>query len=1011
MERTENGTIQEESDKTTLVPYNTQQIKLRPKYYKHLIEILTTYSDPIFNYLSLPELSNTRGVNKMFQMIIHEYFQKRLKMEIQAITSYQAMNQEKSSYFMKNIDSQIPISNNNWLNFDLQSVKNQIQSLSRDTITQLRAIKNLGKFSENIYAPFCIIFGFNKSKDAKVRSDGWKKTAGKIIHDSNFFIKAAKLDLENFNDSDMLEAFVSLNLPELDVALIKRYSPALSELVSWCQAVVSYHILIHPYVYRNDKSQIEAGGEVYEFAQNMNYMINKFYKFKRFLYNLGLIKIPLGDYVFNLQHSREYLPASPDFKEALTASTIGNIFSYIPIKDAFKLMNVNCCFFYGFKNSLEKISMEILKEIYYFKAQCFEALINKLPLLYESNIFSKYFIMLDDILNSESSISEKGNNYITFMTKEHLNDLKCLKIDNELTNTICKVACIILKQKVERKINAKGEFKYLYMNKIKQLALNASLAKMMRQIDKLDLNKNQCKVLSESMYKFYSSDKVEEVKNINRGLYQLLLWELYIFEYIKEYNPFTLVNIDVLINLYKLDSDEIDMIKYYNKLLCFLKYNLKAKFHFGGVVLDGPSRCFNYDFKKILNILRDYLAEKMALNENIFDTKLAEHAKIASVYFESKDLIPYAAKPALYERIMIEIISTSGNSQCVTRSNEYNSTDYDNKQNQNNLDIIKEEYNVDTNNSTNFKAQMMQNSMASPSNFQSKPSNLISDQCNTNIYEDSYITRHFDMINDDIIIQLILFYLDIKSLPNFSMVNKKCNRCVKTHMFIRLYYLNKEKEMIEQEHKDIVSGIYNKRNKFYADFEMAPPSKAHAYKLMKKVTRQDILELKQLYKKYNKVYESIIAPLVILFGEKPKCKYKFDGTKEVSYFEPAQKILYQRNFYKLIQNLSLDTISAENFYAAEKLLQEPNFSGSRVSALSPSLIHIVSWIMGVIEYHRTARMYSLSYYDYDILDQKEIEFCEQMDGISLLYYNLQKFALKYCKKYEDNALSLMQNMA
>ena len=188
MERTENGTIQEESDKTTLVPYNTQQIKLRPKYYKHLIEILTTYSDPIFNYLSLPELSNTRGVNKMFQMIIHEYFQKRLKMEIQAITSYQAMNQEKSSYFMKNIDSQIPISNNNWLNFDLQSVKNQIQSLSRDTITQLRAIKNLGKFSENIYAPFCIIFGFNKSKDAKVRSDGWKKTAGKIIHDSNFFI-------------------------------------------------------------------------------------------------------------------------------------------------------------------------------------------------------------------------------------------------------------------------------------------------------------------------------------------------------------------------------------------------------------------------------------------------------------------------------------------------------------------------------------------------------------------------------------------------------------------------------------------------------------------------------------------------------------------------------------------------------------------------------------------------------------------------------------------------------
>ena len=116
----------------------------------------------------------------MFQTIIHEYLQKRLKMEIQNITTYQALNQEKTSFFMKNIDSQIPISTKNWLDFDLQSVTNTIQSLSRETITNLRGIKNLGKFSDNIYAPFCIIFGYNKSKDQKVRGEGWKKTAGKI---------------------------------------------------------------------------------------------------------------------------------------------------------------------------------------------------------------------------------------------------------------------------------------------------------------------------------------------------------------------------------------------------------------------------------------------------------------------------------------------------------------------------------------------------------------------------------------------------------------------------------------------------------------------------------------------------------------------------------------------------------------------------------------------------------------------------------------------------------------
>ena len=191
------------------------------------------------------------------------------------------------------------------MHFDLNSVTKTIQSLSRSTVTQLRSIKNLGKYSDSIYAPFCIIFGYNKTNNPKVRSDGWKKTAGIILNDANFFIKASKLDLENFNDNDILEAFVALNLPELDIDVVKRYSPALGKLLKWCQAVVSYHILIHPYTYRNDKSQIEEGGDVYEFAQNMNFMINRFYKFKRFLFKLGIIKIPLGDYVFNLQHSRE----------------------------------------------------------------------------------------------------------------------------------------------------------------------------------------------------------------------------------------------------------------------------------------------------------------------------------------------------------------------------------------------------------------------------------------------------------------------------------------------------------------------------------------------------------------------------------------------------------------------------------------------------------------------------------------------------------------------------------
>ena len=101
-------------------------------------------------------------------------------------------------------------------------------------------------------------------------------------------------------DQEMLSAFVFLNQPELDTGIISKYSSDFLKLIIWCQAVVSYHILIHPYTYRNERSLITYGGDVYQFANEMNLRINRFYKFKRFLYNLNIMKIPLADYVFNL---------------------------------------------------------------------------------------------------------------------------------------------------------------------------------------------------------------------------------------------------------------------------------------------------------------------------------------------------------------------------------------------------------------------------------------------------------------------------------------------------------------------------------------------------------------------------------------------------------------------------------------------------------------------------------------------------------------------------------------
>jgi hypothetical protein len=88
-----------------------------------------------------------------------------------------------------------------------------------------------------------------------VRNDGWKKIFHKLIHDNDFKRKMQSLDLDNMLESDMLDSFVFLNMDELNVDSVKKFSPDLAKLIIWCQSVVSYHILIHPFTYRNTRGK------------------------------------------------------------------------------------------------------------------------------------------------------------------------------------------------------------------------------------------------------------------------------------------------------------------------------------------------------------------------------------------------------------------------------------------------------------------------------------------------------------------------------------------------------------------------------------------------------------------------------------------------------------------------------------------------------------------------------------------------------------------------------------
>jgi hypothetical protein len=79
------------------------------------------------------------------------------------------------------------------------------------------------------------------------------------------------------------------------------------------------------------------------------------------------MNIPLAEYVFNLQHSREKVIETENVANLLTDKHISNILSYLQVNQSFKYSSINRKWREGFKLSIDKIIQEILKEIFYLK--------------------------------------------------------------------------------------------------------------------------------------------------------------------------------------------------------------------------------------------------------------------------------------------------------------------------------------------------------------------------------------------------------------------------------------------------------------------------------------------------------------------------------------------------------------------------------------------------------------------------------------------------------------------
>jgi len=1039
-------------------------------------KILEENNSQILNFLLIPELSLLRGINRKIKIIIDRYYVFRLTIQYNDIKNFENKNKFKKDEFLKIYDLQIPISTNDWFNYDLKKAIENILSLDRKTIAQLRGIKNLKNLDENIYAPFCIIFNFN-SDNEEIINNGWKKVADYILSDSKFFINVANLKYENFEDEDILEAYSYLNEIENNIEKIKRYSLALNNLITWCKSIVIYHILVHPYKYRNIQNSIQIDSDIFKYISFMNEIINKFYIFKGYLEIKKLIKSNLGEYIFYFDNQKENNNKNEDSNKILNEinneKIISNILSYLPLEDSYLFINISKFGFNCFIKSLNLSCSYILKKIFNLKYNSFNNLYSLIPTIFENNIFSNYFLMLEDIINSTNNF-QKSKSDISFLTKDNVNDIKNYKGNNELINSICKIFCCIFNIKVEKTFDKDYYLVCLYIKSVILLSVKGNLTKLIKYFNIYNLNNNQIKLLYEELSNIYSLDRIKRVKNINRGYYQLLLWEIYIFEYIKQFNPFLFINKNIFLENESLNEEQINVINIYIDYLEKLKKILNFKYHFDKLFSKKNKNNLD-DFFSIISNLTKELKENQNYDniDLIIDTYNEKQNNISKAYFQCRNMIDNKYKPTLFKRIMEEIILTNvemvkgeGNNSEGKNSNNNelkdqnfyinsflkinnnnnvsifkekksknnialkNNNQLRNKSNNNNMKNKKKNFKTENNIYTDFKINQNnilkiytpQNKYISYDNF--LKNNSIEELNNLYNINKSYNFKKsgafncnnnndnaFGCIDENIIITKILLYLSINDFSKLSLVNKFFYQSIKIHIYIRLFLLEKKKNNIENKYNNIIKSINNKRNQYYIANNISPPNLKHACVLLSYINKNDINELKLLFKKYKKEYEVIISVLCIFLNIKPNIYIDKEGKKIIDFFNPGRILINNKDFIKMIQNIDLDSLNYQIFTKIEKIMQNEVFSFNKINNYySPCLIHLINFEMGVMEYFRAIRKYCLNFYDYNILVKDEIYFCQKMDSILKIYYKIKNYTYNKCQKFHQKSIELLKTI-
>ena len=923
-----------------------RQQRIKPSHLKNLAATFTEklIAENLLQFLEVGELLQARLISRKFSLACDKYFPFALQREADSIYRELEDEAELNAQYMEVVQTQIPISTNDWLKLELANTEECC--LSKWDITNLKAIKKVPQDKDIIFAPFCILNKLEPTRlpttvdSVQYKNVSWHASALKFIIKPNFLPAFSSFRRDNLPEPLVLEAFEYLNMEELQVDKVTQFNASLGNLVRWCQSIVAYHIITHPYKLRNFRT-VPKDSELFEFVKRIDKKMEDFYAFKDFLLVTDKIS-KKTNFAFNLRHTNFLQKAMNVNISSLGNKEMKAIFQYLTPKEVITTRLVSKRWADLINEHWGERLIQVLQDIEASKMANMKQLIPKLPALYEYGFFIKAVQMLDFMLYSD---------YL-FFSRTHLEDIKGLKKFNETINNLFQALLLLLNIKPVRKMMPSGEMHIDYFSPIHELLVKKRFIPTLKKLDKYWIDYQMLIQLEEMLNNPEKKLSLKSVKVINIGLYQLLLWIRAVVMLNKLINPLLFMDVNYIKK--RLLPEELLLVEDLNQAIESWKmmYSIHLRTN------NGQST-----FESIIEQTKKNLAS--ISEEFAVLGKWEASNKIASFYFTAKDQIPPGAHPALVEKVLSEFF------------NEFKELDP-------------------------FGFETIHFTLTGPVfNQQTEQSNVTAaDILKTVKTSKKNINIDASLLDHKVMATSLLFYMEIGELRSCSLVNKHWNKGVKMHAILRAIKIIEETKEYQEDNRQISERIHEKRMNYHKDYELPAPTKESAIERMSVLEAKDISNLRAV-KKASAGYEFFIAPFVILFGREPEIKWYANGTKEISYWKAARKIWVELSFYQRIKEFPVELIPTQRIKKMQEYLTNTKYTIEEARKINPSLSNFVSWIMGVNEFHQYLRKYCERDMDKEILDEVELEFLHDMDSKMFNNFKIFKFVAEKCGEYKE----------